>query len=363
MQLKPFFFVALSTVMLAACGGGGGDDEPRYESLVSFGDSLSDVGSYKTAGVAALGGGKYTVNGPDGLVWVEQLARKLDLPAPCAAQTGLQASGPFAALAGAVVNHPNCTAYGQGGSQVNTAIGPWNAGFLQSTDPDLRSTGQLGQLTMPATEQVKHHLAAHGGRFSGHELVTVLAGANDVFVNLEMVGRGLQTPTAAVTAMATAGAQLATLVKEQIVAKGATRVLVMNLPNISHTPAVTAIEQGAPGTQQLADGLTQAFNAQLGVGLQGTTGNVAQIDLYAQNSDQIANPSKHGLRNVTTPVCTNSFFGIDAFLAPSLLCTTSTTRSGDVSHDLFADGIHPTPYGHQLLRDMALRALKDNGWD
>ena len=61
---------AVAALVLAACGGGGdGDQTPRvtYSALVSFGDSLSDVGTYGTVALkAATGGGKYTVNGPDG---------------------------------------------------------------------------------------------------------------------------------------------------------------------------------------------------------------------------------------------------------------------------------------------------------
>lgn len=100
-----------AVLLLASCGG---SDETRFQALVSFGDSLSDVGSYRTAGIAAIGGGRYTVNGPGPRVWVEQLASQLGLPAPCAAQTGLNASGAFAAFAEPVANHPGCTAYGQG---------------------------------------------------------------------------------------------------------------------------------------------------------------------------------------------------------------------------------------------------------
>jgi len=63
--------LALSLVtlaILAGCGGsnnnGAGDQAPklRYSAQVSFGDSLSDVGSYAVGGVAALKGGKFTVN-------------------------------------------------------------------------------------------------------------------------------------------------------------------------------------------------------------------------------------------------------------------------------------------------------------
>lgn len=363
MQFKKTALAVLSALALVACGGG--DDGPRYDKLVSFGDSLSDVGSYKTAGIAALGGGKYTVNGPEGLVWVEQLASKLGLAAPCAAQTGLEASGVFLDLAGPVTQHPNCTAYGQGGSRVTNPIGPWNKALLASLDPSQQFSGQLGQLTVPVTTQIVNHLAANGGRFSGKELVTVLAGANDVFVNADTVANATSPEdaqargAAAVAAMAQAGVELATLIKTQIVAKGATHVVVLNLPNISNTPASVA---AGPIAQALTDAMTQAFNAQLKNGL-GTDAAVLQVDLYTQNTDQVANPAKYGLTNVTTPACNNQFPNAPGFLAPSLVCTTATTIAGDVSHFLFADDVHPTPYGHSLLRDMTLSALKTANWD
>ena len=54
-----------TAAILAACGGGSpGDQKLRieYSSLVSFGDSLSDVGTYQVGGIIAMGGGQYTVN-------------------------------------------------------------------------------------------------------------------------------------------------------------------------------------------------------------------------------------------------------------------------------------------------------------
>ena len=56
---------------LASCGGsGGGSQAPRisYDSVVSFGDSLSDPGAYKVGPVAAAGGGLFTVNGITGAI-------------------------------------------------------------------------------------------------------------------------------------------------------------------------------------------------------------------------------------------------------------------------------------------------------
>ena len=58
--------VTLTAVVLAGCGGGSsaGNQKPKiqFSSQVSFGDSLSDVGSYAVGEILALGGGRYTVN-------------------------------------------------------------------------------------------------------------------------------------------------------------------------------------------------------------------------------------------------------------------------------------------------------------
>jgi len=83
----------LAAAILAGCGGGNNATDPapkiKFTSQVSFGDSLSDVGSYKVGTVAALGGGKYTINSATAKNWTEIVAAELGLPAPCAAQTGL----------------------------------------------------------------------------------------------------------------------------------------------------------------------------------------------------------------------------------------------------------------------------------
>ncbi|RCW71530.1 SGNH/GDSL hydrolase family protein [Pseudorhodoferax soli] len=384
MQLKKTCLAVLAALALAACGGG--DDGPTYSRLVSFGDSLSDVGSYKTPGIAALGGGKYTVNGGGNEIWIEQLSVQLGLAAPCAAQTGLEATGIFAALAAAITNHAGCTAYGQGGSRVTNPVGPWNKALLTIPGEQTQFQGQLGQLTVPVVQQIANHLAASGGSFTGKELVTVLAGANDVFVatdELAAVGAAAAaaaTPTAtspaqvaaavqaavqsaaptAIAAMAQAGTELAVQIKTQIVAKGAKRVIVLNLPNISKTPATLEAEEALPGSQQLVDLMTTTFNAALKAGLDGTA-EVLQIDFYAQNSQHSVTPAAFGLTNANTPACTNTFPDAPGFLAPSLTCTTATTLVNS-SRYLFADTVHPTPYGHTLVRDMAFEALKAKDW-
>src|SRR5471032_2221887 len=72
-----------AAAFLAACGGNeAGDQTPRvaFTQMVNFGDSLSDVGSYKTTIVAGNGDGHYSINGnfsTSGLPytnWTEYLA-------------------------------------------------------------------------------------------------------------------------------------------------------------------------------------------------------------------------------------------------------------------------------------------------
>jgi len=60
----------LTAAVLTACGGGGtspraGDQtlKTKFSNQVSFGDSLSDVGTYAVGGVKQMGGGQFTING------------------------------------------------------------------------------------------------------------------------------------------------------------------------------------------------------------------------------------------------------------------------------------------------------------
>ncbi|SIQ19324.1 Phospholipase/lecithinase/hemolysin [Janthinobacterium sp. TND4EL3] len=205
MHQTKFALAVLTAAVLAGCGGSSGGDQTlkvKYSAQVSFGDSLSDVGSYAVGTVAKLGGGKFTINGDNtkinpeltGKNWTEHLAAQFGLPAPCAAETGLEgnaAQGFFVPR----VKHPGCYGYAMGGSRVTNPIGPNNA-----------ATGSaLGALTVPVAVQIQNHLAATGGKFSGTEAVFVMAGGNDVLYQLGALQAG--ATAAGNAAGATAGAQ------------------------------------------------------------------------------------------------------------------------------------------------------------
>ncbi|NVM78019.1 phospholipase/lecithinase/hemolysin [Duganella sp. SG902] len=186
MRHTKFALAAMALAVLAGCGGtdpapGNQSVKVKYSAQVSFGDSLSDVGSYAVGTVAALKGGKFTINGDNtainptftGKNWTELLAAQIGVAAPCAAVTGLDgdASKGFSVPAKA---NAGCYGYAMGGSRVTNPVGPNN-----------KLTGSaLGALTYPVATQIANHLKAVGGKFKGDELVLVMAGGNDALFQL-----------------------------------------------------------------------------------------------------------------------------------------------------------------------------------
>ncbi|WP_295750536.1 SGNH/GDSL hydrolase family protein [Undibacterium sp.] len=443
------FTLALLTAVavLAGCGGStnnAGDQTPKfkYSAQVSFGDSLSDVGSYAVGTVLALKGGKFNINGNSvatnpaltGKNWTELMAAQLNLPAPCPAMTGLNGNA-AKGLSVPVVNNPGCYGYAQGGARVTNPVGPENA--LTGSD--------LGALTVPVTTQIKNHLAAVGGKFKGDELVFVMAGGNDALMQLGMLSAGatkagqdkfasilvgllasgatnpataaqaigiamatesarvghtdesvvgaavgaaavqdgnsavtaLYGPMvitakaaattagsnyakdngqAAVKAMSDAGAELVALVKTQIIANGATRVVVNNLPDLGTTP--NGLSQSVE-TQGLINLMVKTFNDQLNAGL-ASEAKVVLVDVFSVSHDQATNPAPYGLTNVKDMACDLS--PAKNPLKSSLVCNAANLVAGDVSHYQFADSVHPTPFGYLLLARYVTERLVVKGW-
>lgn len=341
-----YFKLATAFTAVAILAGCGGSDSPQFTGVVSFGDSLSDVGTYAVGTVSALGGGKYTVNSPDAKNWIELMASRLNVAAPCPAQTGLQGD-PAQGFSVPVTNNTACTAYAQGGARVTNPVGPGNRALGGSN-------AVLGQLTVPVATQIQNHLAAKAGTFTGSEMVFVMAGGNDLFINAGAIAAG-GSPTNAVTAMGSAGAELAGYVRNLILGKGAKYVVVVNLPDVSRTPY--ALAQDA-ATQGFINTMVTTFNSQLQQGLSGA--DVLLVDAYTSSRDQSANPSRYGLTNVTAPACDLSTAKNP--LGSSLVCTRNSTIPGVTDNYQFADTVHPTPYGYKLLADLVTDEMRRRGW-
>jgi outer membrane lipase/esterase len=352
--------VFLFVIILAGCGGNNDvPGKPKFAAQVSFGDSLSDVGSYDVGAVAFYGGGQFTINAASTVKattptnWTEFTSLSLGLGMPCAYETGLDngttAPGTPTGTVVAPAFNTSCTSYAQGGSRVTQQPGIGN-----------KALGGGGfALTVPVGTQIQNYLTAHGGSFSGNEFVTVMAGANDVFYQAGAVGGGLPVASA-VIAVQTAATELAADVNTQIIGKGARYVVVANIPDVGSTPYI-ALSASPAATKSLIDTLVSAFNAQLKASLPDSV-NVLNVDAYTASKDEVANPGKYNLTNVADTAC-NLNTPPNPF-ASSLGCNASNLNAGVIasSHYLFADTVHPTPYGHLLFATYVLQAMTNKGW-
>jgi outer membrane lipase/esterase len=378
---RRWHFSALAAAALVVAGCGGGDtDSPLASRVIVFGDSVSDVGTYTPAtqiplgqnpGVPPFFGGKFTTNSHTGYtatnntsnanVWVEIVAARLGVsltPAEVGFVT-TRVPCPAAALAG-----PNsCTGYAQGGARV--------------TDPNgIGRTG--GALTIPLVDQIASHntrtVTGFRTGFGEGDVVFVLGGNNDVFVQFGAVAQGLP-PADAVAAVQTAATELATLVKSEIIAKGAARVAVMTLPDFTVTPAfsIRSAEEKAFLNQ-----LTEAFNTTLLAGLNGSSARV--INLRALGSAVVANPAAFGITNVTDAACDpdkiSAFTGGRITDGSALFCNAAPAAAfvapvpnlnglktgASASTYFFADGVHPTTGGHRVLAGQVWDQIKSFGW-
>ena len=149
------------------------------------------------------------------------------------------------------------------------------------------------------------------------------------------------------------------LIKSQVVGKGAKFVLVINMPYVAGTPFGQHLDAQTRG---LVDTMTTAFNAQLAAQLAGVSG-VILGDFYSEFKAMLNDPPQYALTNVTTPVCgPNALSNPPSAPGTSLVCNASNVIKGDISHYAFADDVHPTPYGHQLLSQFASKLMAQAGW-
>ncbi len=403
--------LALAAALLAACGGGdpyvpgsqsptGGPTTPgTFSALVSFGDSLSDIGTYTPATAipgtspTAYFGGRFTTNLNDlgtlaatGKVWVENLAAALStatapiIVTPAQVGFGTQSVACPAAANPALAG--TCTGYSQGGSRV--------------TDPNGIGKSS-GFLTVPVKTQIANHLARFGS-FKDSDLVIVFAGHNDAFQQLTDfsaavtdsqtraqadVLAGLITPAQAETrvqqevfaaqqvaqgAMKTAALELAGYVRNDILANGGTYVAVIGMVDLTTTPRFASADAN---TQVVVKGLGDVFNLWLREGLSGAA--VRWIDPNPVLRAWIAEPATYGLTNTSTPACDvdkiSTLTGGEVDDGTSLFCNGTTgapfntlVTGADPSTWLFADTVHPSTKGHQLFSDALVEQLRAAKW-
>lgn len=319
----------------------------RIRDVIVFGDSLSDVGTYKVGVIAQVGGGKFTTN--PGPVWAETIGVLLRARVT-----------PYRQGFGGASQVLGGTGFAMGGARVSQ-----QPGIGCNPDGDGACTAAL---TIPVAQQISDYLAANDDRFSREQLVFVLAGANDIFFQLGVfqakVTAGMplvQAQNEALAAVQQAALELVGQV-QRMIDRGATRVVVLNLPEISETPFGKSPET-AP-VRPLIAGMVRLFNGALAAGLNGTGATL--LDFQAEFMRVIENPYAFRVHEINVPACdvakiaaiTN---GLEQG-GSSLFCSRQTLlQNGAALTYMFADGVHPTTLGHLIVARFVLIGIWKQG--
>ncbi|WP_347558863.1 SGNH/GDSL hydrolase family protein [Robbsia sp. KACC 23696] len=352
---------AISLILASALTGcGGGDNNASAPAsnapggvtlqAVSFGDSLSDVGTYaSTTPVSGFTRGRYTTN--PGEVWTQKVAEYYGGTLTPAALGGY--GTPLVASSG--------LGYAQGGARVED---PDGEGHASSSEADYAAA-----TTVPVSTQVSNYLAAHGS-FNSAQIVLVNGGANDIFIQLtdlltaieaDITG-GMSSQAAiaqeTLTTLVPAAQSLADTVGT-ILDSGATHVVVSNVPDIGQTPLGAALGTDA---QAVLSGITQVFNTALRAQLlaSGNLSKVIYVDAYSWQDNLATNYQSNGYTvSNTGTACNLAAMAAAATLAglssptdyaSSLYCTANfLTVSGADQTYMYADTVHPTTHTHALF--------------
>jgi outer membrane lipase/esterase len=275
----------------------------QFSNVYFFGDSLTDMGSYKP--VLPPGTGMFTTN--PGPVWALPFAQSFGFTASPANQGGND--------------------YAYGGARVSQLPGY----------PASAPTGAA----VPITTQVSQFLAK--GPADGNAIYSVWGGNNDLFVALGGVSTGLITAAQAQADLATAATQLVGQVATLRTA-GAKYIVVWNLPDIGKTPAFATSPSSSTVTA-----LSSYFNGVMSAGLDATGIPVIRLDSFRLLNEVIANPATFGFVNATTPACGAT---------SSLVCTSANFVAPNADQTYaFADGVHPTTAGYKVLAQYAASVI------
>ncbi|GIK85762.1 MAG: autotransporter domain-containing protein [Chloroflexi bacterium CFX6] len=277
----------------------------QWNGFVSFGDSLSDAGSFKP--VLPPGVGRFTTN-PDP-VWTQVIGERYGYTITPATQGG--------------------TNYAQGGARVSGLPG------VPAQPPTAAA--------LPIANQVGQYVGAGVNPDAVHAM---WGGANDIFFQLGLAQAGAISAEQAQAGVVQAAQQYVQQVGA-LQAAGVRQLVVLNVPDIGKTPGGMA--GGAAASAQIT-AITGLYNTAVQAGLDTLGGNVLRVDIAGLFRDILANPSAYGFANTTSPACGAT---------PSLLCGPANLVAANANETyVFADGVHPTGAAHRVVADYVASFLE-----
>ncbi len=316
--------------------------------FVAFGDSLLDCGTYSPFATIFFGGGKYSTNPTE--IFPQLVAEHYGSLLEPAALGGF----------GIPLIPTTGLCYAQGGARVTLQPGPGHA--AEGT----RNANFALSTTVPVAEQIQTYLKVHK-RFTSNQIIFLQGGANDVLVNLEAAQTAgtAAAQQAAVAAIMQAAIDLGNLV-QTLKANGATRIVLVNMPDLGVTPqGVATADHGASLTQ-----ICQLFNATLQQTLQqqGLLDQVILIDLFTFVENTVKNFKELGFQVSNTGTACDAQAEIarakrlhldnPTTFSDSLFCSPQTLTAPNAAQDFeFADPIHPTTHFTQLFAPLVIQQI------
>ena len=346
MSLFRVFYTSVPLLITCLLAAGSVHAETDFDTLIVFGDSLSDPGNkfaytglsnvppYDLLDDFVVPNGPYARGGhhhSNGATWIEQYARKLGL--------GDQVRPAYQSGSGA-------TNYAYGGARARNVLLP--------PDPDIQSNKQL-------PDQVSQFLADVGNEAPADALYVIFVGGNDIAPDAVSALAG-PDPSLGIQII---GAAL-TSVSDNIVAlyrAGARHFLVLNAPDLGLTPAVQILDERVPGAADAASCLSFLYNfgtpvpcVPAGVDIPGLDGVLDQleanplldgitftrIDIFTQMHAFVEFPDYFGLTNVADHCVQPDM--------PPYACK----RPDEY---LFWDGAHPTETVHAIIAELVAAEL------
>lgn len=369
---------------LSGCGGGNDPLPPKasISQVYVMGDSLADVGTFSVTGF--FSNLRFTVVDPvtpgNSLVWTQIIASRFGLDGSAQCNYFDITINPADPANPATGFNVNCTNYAVGGARIVNK--PGDSAPTVGTQMGARAQALLLASRQYAADEL---VLIDGGGNDANDLATAYGSGQTAFANFltqsgvmdSVTARNLLlTDPTGVTAGAVYMQRLADKlyfenIKALVLDMGAKKVAVLNIPDISITPLFQAQlaaipPENAAALQQIIRGWISEFNNKLKANI-GNDSRIALVDFYSDFQDEVANPGAYGLSNVANPVCTYDF-GAPFNYFPCTSTGLDTTflpagkSAGWWKTYAFADGFHPTPYGHQLLAASVSRALARAGW-
>ena len=312
--------------LLSACGSSTTANSIHPDSIVTFGDAMSDLGQNPNGRPYSVSDDDYTYNN-----WTREVAYRYDLKLDPANAGG--------------------TAYAQGNARVSL--------------PDATGVTNAPSITAQIDSYLKDHSS-----FGAKQFVLMSGGMSDVIAGYTEYLAGTKTRDEYLDDMVTAGKQMADQVR-RLHDAGAPRVLTIGTPNLGRTLWAKGMDENPPSADtkptKTLEAATTAFNDALLNALKGLSGTeVLYADAQYYFNSMTGDPSDYNFAKGDTPICTpkdssnGMNIGVDQLNAS--LCTTDTLVDGaKVSQYLFADLINYTPEAHRKFGDWVYDRM-DSNW-